>query len=98
MDVKMKMNVIVEEEYGYRYWLWEVKTKTKNALKNYFGNVITPKEDNYWYCVGFPTDHFIGEWKEIEWGEYTNRLSSDNFDAIAHIHEHHDSWIRFSDL
>ncbi len=94
----MKMKIVVEEEYGYRYWLWEVKTKTKKSLKGYFQNVISPKEDNYWYCVGVPTEHFIGDWKQIEWEEYRTLLNNNEFDGSAHIHEHHDSWIKFPNL
>ena len=94
----MTIKIVVEEEYGYRYWLWEVKTKTKNALDGYFRKVIEPKEDGYWYCTGVPSDHFIGEWKQLEWKEYKSLIDNEDYDCSAHIHEHHDSWINLSDL
>tara|TARA_Y100001973_G_C5128992_1_gene296696 strand:+ start:326 stop:613 length:288 start_codon:yes stop_codon:yes gene_type:complete len=87
------MKIVVEEEYGYRYWLWEVKTKTKDSLEGYFQNVIEPGKDGYWYCTGVPSNHFIGEWKQLEWEEYKTLVDNDDFDGSAHIHEHHDSWI-----
>ena len=94
----MKMKIVVEEEYGYRYWLWEVKTKTSDALEKYFRDAIRPVKDGYWYCKGVPSDHFIGEWKQLEWEEYKTLIDNGEYDGSAHIHEHHDSWINLSDL
>jgi len=89
------MKILVEEEYGYRYWLWEVKTKTKNAIQKYFEKVVKmgDVDDEYWYCTGLPSDHFIGEWKQLEWEEYKTLVDIDEHDGAAHIHEQHDSWI-----
>lgn len=94
----MKMKIVVEEEYGYRYWLWEVKTKAKNALDEYFRRVIEPVENDYWYCTGVPSDHFIGEWKQLDFEDYKNLVNSKEYDGEAHIHENNDSWINLSDL
>ena len=94
----MTIKIVVEEEYGYRYWLWEVKTKTSDALKGYFWNVIESGEDEYWYCTGVPSDHFIGEWKQLDFEDYKNLIDSKEYDGDAHIHENNDSWIKFSEL
>ena len=92
------MRILVEEEYGYRYWLWEVNSKSKDGLESYFNDVIAPGKDEYWYCTGTPKDHFVGEWKQLEWEEYRTLIDNDEHDGSAHIHEHHDSWIGFSEL
>ena len=87
------MKILVEEEYGYRHWSWEVKTSdgppSYNAMKTYFNYIV--KTDKYWYCSGVPSDHFIGEWKRIDYDEYKNRFDSKDFDAWAHIHQNDDS-------
>ena len=90
------MKIIVEEEYGYRYWLWEVDTETNDSIQEYFKEVVKMGDidaDEHWYCNGVPKDHFIGEWKQLEWEEYKNLIDNNNYDGVAHIHEHHDSWV-----
>jgi len=88
------MKIVVEEEYGWKYWLWEVNSKTPKSLKKYYESIV--KVDNF-FCTGSPSDHFIGDWKELEWEEYKNIIDSGNFDGYAHIHEDHDSDIRFGE-
>ena len=94
------MRILVEEEYGYRYWSWEMEGPdvSRQNLETYFAEVVKASDDiddEYWYCTGVPADHFGGEWKELEWEEYRTRLECDEWDACAHIHEHHDSHIGF---
>ena len=94
------MRILVEEEYGYRYWLWEVEGPdvSRQNLETYFAEVVKASDDvddEYWYCTGVPTDHFVGEWKELEWEEYKSLINGADYDGAAHIHEHHDSWIEF---
>ena len=91
----MKKKIIVEEEYGYRYWLWEINTKAEKSIEGYFRKVIGSGLDGYWYCVGEPKEHFIGEWKQLDYEDYKVLVDTEDYDAVAHIHEHHDSWIKF---
>jgi len=94
------MKILVEEEYGYRYWLWEISGPdvSDDTLGVYFRDTIRPVKNGYWYCTGVPSDHFIGEWKQLEWEEYKTLIDNEDYDGAAHIHEHHDSWINLSDL
>tara|TARA_R100000234_G_C4907694_1_gene138481 strand:- start:201 stop:491 length:291 start_codon:yes stop_codon:yes gene_type:complete len=95
------MKILVEEEYGYRYWLWEVKTKTEDALQEYFKKVVkmgeTDDANEWWYCIGVPSDHFIGEWKQLEWEEYKVLFDSTDYNGVAHIHQNDDSWININE-
>ena len=92
------MRILVEEEYGYRYWSWEMEGPdvSRQNLETYFAEVVKASDDiddEYWYCTGTPKDHFVGEWKQLEWEEYRTLIDNDEHDGSAHIHEHHDSWI-----
>ena len=86
------MRILVEEEYGYRYWSWEVKTSdgppSYDAMKKYFDSVTMQKN---WYCMGMPSDHFIGEWQLLDYDDYKKQLDSNSFTAWAHIHTTEDS-------
>ena len=88
------MKIIVEEEYGYRYWLWELQASSFEGVQKYFNSVITPVENEYWYCSGTPKDHFTsGEWRQLTFPEYKDIVDSEEWDAHAHIHQNDDSEI-----
>tara|TARA_Y100000004_G_C8757189_1_gene344942 strand:+ start:93 stop:383 length:291 start_codon:yes stop_codon:yes gene_type:complete len=86
------MRILVEEEYGYRHWIWDIKESSIEGVRDYFTSVV---EVENFYCSGVPSDHFVGEWCQVDYDTYKNLATEQNGDAWAHIHTDDDSNIRF---